>query len=501
MDGLTTNPDFSSVEKRLTTAQKSPVSAAPTGFTPLTPEQYQKARQSGFSHDQIIQNEQRRKSESPQTPSAPKDDRGLFQKGFESIFPIVPDLRADLQGASAGAPQKTGLQQVGDAALSALPFIPGLGEAGAVAKGGMLAKLAANPVARNAAIGYGSGVAANLSQGQGAGQALMPNINTVGGAVVGGGTAGLLKGLTGGAQGLRNSSVKNMETILAPTGKIDKQLTQKIAPELAKKGVIAATRDSLLAKYEEHMGAAGDALDAGYEKLPANAKFEVGSLFDTLNKKIDRLTINGVVPSAAQPKVQAYQTLMKDLAHLGVSVSEDGTQVFSDVSNVRTLRQILDSGKKTFALTDLDAATKGAQKELGASIRSEFAKQYPDISKLNKDFNFWSNAVSVLSNTVERKTGQSGVVHKGIEAGLGAMGGMPMGHPIIGAAVMRGLAGLVHSPAWGATSALVKNSIADALEKGDAAGANKIIQGLMKRSPSVGSAGFQGLMGQIIPQR
>jgi hypothetical protein len=103
------------------------------------------------------------------------------------LFPIGADLYHDVKGDNS----KTGLQQFGDAALSALPFIPGLGEVGEGARGaeaaGMLSKLRALPVAvKGAGVGYGAGVASNLSQGKGVGESLMPNASTLGGAALGG---------------------------------------------------------------------------------------------------------------------------------------------------------------------------------------------------------------------------------------------------------------------------------------------------------------------------
>lgn len=121
------------------------------------------------------------------------------------LFPIVGDVYHDIKGDS----KKTFLQQAGDTALSALPFIPGLGEAGeaargteaavesgeAVAKSGLLSKLTGSAVAKGAGVGYGAGVASNLSQGKGLGESFLPNANTIGGAVLGGVTPMALKGL------------------------------------------------------------------------------------------------------------------------------------------------------------------------------------------------------------------------------------------------------------------------------------------------------------------
>lgn len=112
------------------------------------------------------------------------------------LFPIVGDIGNDLTGKN----QKTALQQAGDLGLSALPFIPGIGEAGDVlrggdlavegaadaAKSGVLKKVLGSTVGKGAASGYGAGVLSNLSNGQGIVQSLTPNSTNVESALTGG---------------------------------------------------------------------------------------------------------------------------------------------------------------------------------------------------------------------------------------------------------------------------------------------------------------------------
>ncbi len=111
------------------------------------------------------------------------------------LFPIVGDVYHDVKGDN----KKTALQQGGDLALSALPFIPGLGVAGKAAEGaGALAKLRALPaVVKGAGVGYGAGVASNLSQGQDVGEAIQPGVSTLGGAALGGAGGALATKLHG----------------------------------------------------------------------------------------------------------------------------------------------------------------------------------------------------------------------------------------------------------------------------------------------------------------
>jgi hypothetical protein len=139
------------------------------------------------------------------------------------LFPSVKDTYDDFTGQN----KKTALQQIGDAGLSALTFIPGLGEIGDAARGvegaadlskgvdfvadnagnvtkaadtvfpaskepGLASKILNSSITKNAAVGYGAGTASNLSQGQSLGQAFTPQASNLGGAILGGGSAGLL---------------------------------------------------------------------------------------------------------------------------------------------------------------------------------------------------------------------------------------------------------------------------------------------------------------------
>ncbi len=104
---------------------------------------------------------------------------GAAKNVLDFAFPIVGDLADDLAGQS----QKTLLQQLGDAGLSALWFLPGFGEAG-----GALAN-----IGKGALIGYGADVASHLSQGEtNVGQIVTPGL----GAVTGGALGGILPKLS-----------------------------------------------------------------------------------------------------------------------------------------------------------------------------------------------------------------------------------------------------------------------------------------------------------------
>lgn len=166
-------------------------------------------------------------ADNPFTATQPKvltegANSDLIKQAGNFLFPIVGDLKNDFTGQN----NKTALQQVGDAGLSVLPFIPGLGEAGELARGaGLAARVAANPIARGAAVGYGAGVAQNMSQGESIGQSFAPNINNAAGTILGAGAPLAMKSI-GAIRELASGMNPQIENALKDTG---------ITPELYNK--------------------------------------------------------------------------------------------------------------------------------------------------------------------------------------------------------------------------------------------------------------------------
>lgn len=487
-------------------------------FQPLSPEQYQKARSAGFSPDQIIQNEKRRKGEmSASIPQEPAPHQGFLSKVGHGALNVLNQIESPFAGIGAipvqalakatGRPDpyaqgmpgfagtkvpvsQLGLEQkAGDAAQIGSYFVPGEGPLAATAMGAL------------------QGAGSAMSEGQGVAPVLTSGV--IGGGLALG-TFGLAKGAgallegAGGENALRQSAAKDIESVLAPTTKANKITTQKIAPELAKRGITAPSRGALLEKASNAQETAGQALESAYEALPQDAKFEVSGLLNGLSNKINELTINGKIPEAAGSNLRALESVQRDLVNAGITIGEDGESLFSDVANVRKLRQIFDSGKKTFAVSDLDAAKKQAENTLANMIREEFGKQFPEIAKLNKDYSFWSKVSQVLGDTIQRKTGQSGIVKTVGREILGATVGAPSGHPIAGAALVKVLGDVIDSAGWKTASAALKSKLADALARANFTEANgiisKIIQGTGKvlQNPATTRAAIGGLVPTVL---
>ena len=176
------------------------------------------------------------------------------------LFPIVPDVYNDITGQGE---KKSFIKQVADLGLSALPFIPGIGEAGEglrgvgiaadvakgaeVAKGTSLAsKVLGSSITKMAGVGGAAGALGSISEGGGAKQTLQGTAwGAATGATLGGIgklftsvlsslpsrlTQGVFKGITPETAGyaLQNKSIGSVSKMLAESNKATSDLQNNI---------------------------------------------------------------------------------------------------------------------------------------------------------------------------------------------------------------------------------------------------------------------------------
>jgi hypothetical protein len=298
------------------------------------------------------------------------------------LFPIAKDVYKDVTGKNTGADQKGFLQQAGDLGLSALPFIPGLGEAGeigragigaaelgtdAVRGGGALSKILGGTIAKNAAVGYGAGSASNLSQGQSLGQAFTPQLSNVGGAVLGGGAAGLIKGGLGIAKSAANIDPQ-IETDLARYGKqanpedvslynkyinttkahaVDRYAGGGSAQDLAT-GYFSKAADRIDTNTKA-AGAVVSAMKEAGKEVPLGDVSSVAQDFKNkvaqeygvlLSMGIDGKAVSSITPGSMRQippaDVQRMTSVFEQLSSLGGKSVKNGSEVISNIRDLIT---------------------------------------------------------------------------------------------------------------------------------------------------------------------
>lgn len=315
----------------------------------------------------------------------------------------------------------------------------------------------------------------------GAGLAKVQGASDKGAALSGGISGGLSVLGSAFSPFLKNSATRSYSQALGATTRENKAISDKVVPELLERKTVAMTRNTLMNKAAARADLADDALEAGYAKLPQNASTSWRPVLEKLSKAKEDVTVNGVVMDVG--RFRSLDALEKDLLNvIGGGVKEAKTPIVS-VETARKVRQILDRSisqkGKVFGLTGKETDALAVQKLAANSIRSELAKEYPSIDKLNKEFSFWNNVRNVVGDTIQRTKSQTSLAGE-LATDTGAVVGAAIGGTV-GTAVGAGMIGkvlnaTVKSTAWRTTSAVTKMQLANFLASGDIAKAVSLLQ-------------------------
>ncbi len=265
---------------------------------------------------------------------------------------------------------------------------------------------------------------------------------------------------------LQASAERKMSQALGATTKQNKITSDKIVPALLSRRISFFTRKGLDATADEGVDAAGAALEQGYAALPTGSKVAIAPVLHELEGLKSSLMVAGTntVPAAALPKYQALQNIQREMIQIANGQSE------VPIETIRNYRQILDQTIREsgggFGFTGSEKGGLLATKAMANSIRSELANQYPNIAKLNAEFNFWSNVKEVIGATIQRTKSQNPLgetLAEGTGAVVGAVKGRGVGDVILGAMGLKLLANIVKSPGWRSVSAVTRAKLADAL--------------------------------------
>lgn len=275
---------------------------------------------------------------------------------------------------------------------------------------------------------------------------------------------------------LKDSAANDFMKIMNPTTKPTKFVAQKVAPELADRGVVAATQAKLFSKVIEAKQTAGQALDSAWSKIPDGTTLPTAPILDAIDRAKSKFVVDNVdVLPAATGKIDELKGIIQ--------------QFGDDVSpqSLRQTRQIFDEivdRSAGYAGKDLAETSRVfAQKQVANAIRRSIGDAYPDIKKLNAEFSFWSNVEDVLGAKELRDVGKSLTLRDLMAGSTGAtLGGMKFGGLVggpIGAAVGPLVLRFAQSTAWRTTSAAVKTKIANLISAGEPVQAAVIIRGLL----------------------
>ena len=312
------------------------------------------------------------------------------------------------------------------------------------------------------------------------------------------------------AGGLRNSASDSYSRVLNPTTKANKAITQRIAPELADRGVVAFSRKGIQNQAAANIQKFGQQISDAYDALPPNATVPLDSIVQHMDKAAgDSFTIpdaNGVeVPMGplAKQGLSHVEDLKDALASVAQRDPSTGEMVIP-VDKVRKLRQYTDgvaAMANRYAGAQLADESQAAAHGMAAdAMRAELAQRFPDINKLNQEYSFWKDVHKVVSDTINRKTGQAPPLGEQLAGAAGAAAGFTKAGPkgaILGAEASRGLVKLFRSPSWNTISASTKSVLADMIASGNTGGVASFVKTAMTRPEVYRIAESPALVGNI----
>lgn len=285
---------------------------------------------------------------------------------------------------------------------------------------------------------------------------------------------------------LKQSAVKGYGQVLNATTKGNKLRSAEVVPGLIERGTTALTLKGLRGQAQANLQSFGQAIDDAWTGLPANATVDAQKVLSRIADvgEAEHMIADAsgkLVPKG--PQAAAALERLGELQNTIASVAEDvnGIPVIP-AAKLRQLRQYFDKVSADAGRFDgknlADRSTAAAHGVAADAIRGELAAEFPDISKINKEYTFWKDVDRVAGDTILRREGQAKPLGRKIVEGAGAAAGYGsggVGGAILGKYALSAFEAATTSPAWRTVSAVLKDRLADAIAKGHRGPAESII--------------------------
>lgn len=460
--------------------------------------QYGEKFRAALTGQSSTQSSQTQPTQTPNQPQ-PEDNESVLNKLIDFAFPIVNDVANDIKGK--GKSNKTALQQIGDAGLSALWFAPGIGEgAEAAIKGaGLLgdtgAKVAGHALG-GAATGYGADVSQNLSEGKTVGESLTPGLGTVTGGALGG-ILGKL-GSKYSQEGVLNDISKSNNSVIGQTKRGANDLAESISKDknpgelLAQKGInVAQHVDPETLGYDTAQHAEGLRNDAN-------------TLTQTLTEALKR--VPGSIP-VADLEQQLLSKVPKNYPEQADVIKNEMNLLKQQYGESVSAADLNEWKQRNWNLSKFDMAVdkgkRASHRMVGNTIKTnveDLAKKagLPEVADMNEYIGQHLDAADHLDrlNGTKARGGRIGDIlksHAGAQIGgaAGFFGGGPIG------ALMGALAGHYGGKVAGnvirkVASSPIKTAILNRIVKEDPEIVQKVLQ-YAKQTPQ----GLEALKEQL----
>jgi len=270
---------------------------------------------------------------------------------------------------------------------------------------------------------------------------------------------------------MKKSALKQYTSIFKTTTNKAKATAEKVAPGLLERGQIIPSMKGLANKAEGVVKEVGQAIGEKWAQMPSGIKKPVQSVINKIDKWKSKYILQGgkianeTAVNAANEAKNALMTKSGEMSY----------------KNLRKLNQIWDEHFDiSKGLDDLSGYKRKVERVGANALRSLIAKDSPDIAKLNKQFNFWTNVKNIASETAKNPPKTGGAKLAGTIAGAVA------GHGVVGKVVEaatgnmigKSVAKVIKSPFFKSVGAVYKNKIADYLMSGE----TKKLGGVIKKT-------------------
>jgi hypothetical protein len=282
------------------------------------------------------------------------------------------------------------------------------------------------------------------------------------------------------AGSLEKSAITDYSQALNPTTKENKFLTQKTVPKLLEKGEKAFSLQGLEKKAQTNISKAGQQLDDIESAIPPKTQIKTQKILDDLEnyKKEFYTTTNKGKRVALEPdKIRATEELQEIIRQF------DGSASFESLQKAKRVWAETIAEAKGYAGKTFSEGSKLKVKDIATdAIRTEIAKEFPDLAKINAEYSFWKNVEKITSDTIKRKTGQATPLNQNFaqQAGQGAgiIRGTVSDAIFIGQA-FKNATKLFQSAGYRMISASAKYKLAKLIAKGNIVEANNLIAQLL----------------------
>jgi uncharacterized membrane protein len=311
------------------------------------------------------------------------------------------------------------------------------------------------------------------------------------------------------APALKEGALKNVTQALGATKERYKAMSQRLAPEIMRRG-IRGSREQMQQQAEEAAEAAGQRIDDAIQAF-GSRQVDSKPVIDALESAKDAYRINRSlsVPEAVRQGyvevVQGGKTVLRKGASVGpngtinVSVNVEPRAINQLNSLQRVLRELgpeprvdqLIAVRRTWdkivdqaggyahrapgaiGIPLKDQSEAYAKREGASAIRKLLDAEVPELTAYNKEYAFWKSLDDVVSQTLKRTQPQgpglgarvAGAAGQGIGAAMGASGGPTTAGigAMLGGALNKRLENLLTSSRVRLLSASMKDQLANAI--------------------------------------